>query len=182
MLFNGKISFGSNLKNDWGGFCLLVFFFYFACFLVQIDQTEECKSKEKIGGEKYLPSKYLKLRRVRNDAETTQLPQQQRKQKVKQKCINHLTLGTNLIPNLTSGKMQHVLFCCAALVCRFTGTAVTAEIALILHFWEGFCCQNVLFYVVWAINKGLFPLLACSSKDRDRCFPHLLLPPFLCFQ
>lgn len=111
------------------GFACLVF--YFACFLLQIDQTEECKSKWEIC---HSLSKYLKLRKVRNDAETTERTQKQCKQNTKQKCINHLMLGINLIRNLISGKMQHILFCCAALVCHFTGTAVTAEIALVLHF------------------------------------------------
>lgn len=54
MLFNGKISFGSNLKNDWGGFCLLVFFFLL-CLFFGTNRPNRRMQKQGENGRYFLP-------------------------------------------------------------------------------------------------------------------------------
>lgn len=67
-----------------------------------------------------------KVLEAEENEDCTETPELKRKhciQKVNKKCIDCLILGMNLITNLISRKMQHVLFC-VALLCSSPGLSV----------------------------------------------------------
>ena len=105
--------------------------FYLDCFLLQRSKRGMQQQEANRSFFLQLP-KALEAEESEDCAETPEVKQKHCRQMVNTFLLHLLILGTNLITNLTSRKMKLVLLCCAAMVCPFTGTAVTANFGLTL--------------------------------------------------